>query len=251
MTINLIQHSNLSTCVRAVRTCWDSHDKGGCYPEPTDNISDSDKKLLTRVILKHKHGSTSEHLVYTFDIDGISRACLQELARHRHASPSVKSTRYTLKELKSVETFIACPYDNILYGTVEGKRTRYESKDGVKADNFLVDSGNDSIDRASVFALERLRVLLNDGISNDKAKYCLPEAYKTSLVWTINARSLQNFLSLRTSKSALWEIRNLANAIYEVLPEEHKYLFTHCVTENTDVTLSKDKYKELYEGLCD
>ena len=42
---------------------------------------------------------------------------------------------------------------------------------------------------------------------------------------SINARSLQNFLYLRTSKSALWEIRELAYNIYKTLPKEHQYLF--------------------------
>jgi len=75
------------------------------------------------------------------------------------------------------------------------------------------------------FQLEDLRSLIKEGISNDKAKYALPEAYKTELAWSINARSLQNFLALRTNKAALWEIRELAHAIYEALPEEHKYIF--------------------------
>ena len=63
----------------------------------------------------------------------------------------------------------------------------------------------------------------------DIAKYCLPESYKTELTWSINARSLQNFISLRSSKSALWEIQNLANAIYAALPDEHKFIFDECV----------------------
>ncbi|MBD3808828.1 MAG: FAD-dependent thymidylate synthase, partial [Epsilonproteobacteria bacterium] len=71
--------------------------------------------------------------------------------------------------------------------------------------------------------------ILQSGTSNDIAKYCLPESYKTELTWTINARSLQNFLHLRSSKDALWEIRNLANVIYGALPEEHKYLFEDCM----------------------
>ena len=83
-------------------------------------------------------------------------------------------------------------------------------------------------------ALEGLRQCIVEGVANDKAKYCLPEAYKTELVWTINARSLQNFLSLRTSKSALWEIRNLANEIYNQLPESHKFLYTKLVEDNKD-----------------
>jgi thymidylate synthase (FAD) len=52
----------------------------------------------------------------------------------------------------------------------------------------------------------------------------LPESYKTSLVWTINLRSLKNFLKLRTSPAALPEIRELAWAIVDQLPKEHLYL---------------------------
>jgi len=47
----------------------------------------------------------------------------------------------------------------------------------------------------SIKALENLRLILNEGISNDKAKYCLPESYKTELTWTINASRLQNFFN--------------------------------------------------------
>jgi len=43
---------------------------------------------------------------------------------------------------------------------------------------------------------------------------------------------LQNFISLRSSKSALWEIRNLANAIYDALPNEHKFIFEKCLPED-------------------
>ena len=84
---------------------------------------------------------------------------------------------------------------------------------------------NSEVNEMSIKALENLRLILKSGISNDKAKYCLPESYKTELTWSINARSLQNFLSLRSDKSALWEIRDLAHKIYENLPQEHKYLF--------------------------
>jgi thymidylate synthase (FAD) len=73
--------------------------------------------------------------------------------------------------------------------------------------------------------LNAVKHALNLGLSNDLVKYLLPESYKTELVWTINARSLQNFLSLRTDKSALWEIRELAIKIFEALPDDHKYLF--------------------------
>ena len=46
---------------------------------------------------------------------------------------------------------------------------------------------------------------------------------------TMKDRSLQNFLALRTSKAALWEIQQLCDAIYKVIPSDHKFLFEHCV----------------------
>ena len=212
MMVQLIAHMHLSNCVIAGRTCWDSFHKGGDYSISTDNVTKEDKAFLNRIINKHKHGSISEHLVYTFKISGISRALLQEFSRHRIASLSVKSSRYTLKELKDEK-----PFDE------------FKQTDHIRAGKYLVWTGNSIVDNMSIRALEGLRMAIAQGISNDIAKYCLPESYKTELTWTINARSLQNFLSLRTNKVALWEIRDLANAIYKELPTEHQYLFTHCL----------------------
>lgn len=203
MTITLMQNSSLEVCAHAIRTCWQSYDKSDCGGE-------KDKELINRVGNKYKHASTLEHLSYTFFIEGVSRALLQELARHRMASPSVKSTRYTLKELKEEEAF----YTN----------------DTKRAEKYLVMTESELVNEMSIKALENLRQVLQTKIGNDVAKYCLPESYKTSLTWTINARSLQNFIALRSSKSALWEIRTLAKELYNALPEDHKYLFEDVVT---------------------
>lgn len=202
MEVTLLNHTPLWVCSNAIRTCWQSFDKG-------DNGGEIDIALIDRVGNKLKHASTLEHLHYNFYIKGISRALLQELARHRMASLSVKSTRYTLKELKNEGEFAQNDWEN--------------------ASRYLVLSGNVDVDNASIKALNNLRQILSQNISIDIAKYCLPESYKTELTWSINARSLQNFISLRSSKSALWEIQNLANAIYAALPDEHKFIFDECV----------------------
>ena len=204
MQVNLLNFTDLKICSHAIRTCWQSFDKG-------DNGGEKDIELIDRVGNKFKHASTLEHLNYTFYISGISRACLQELARHRMASLSVKSTRYTLKELRN--------------------ETEFELGDFVRASKYIVLTTNEAVDNASIKALENLREILQSQISLDIAKYCLIESHKSELTWTINARSLQNFLSLRTSKSALWEIRNLAHEIYSALPNEHKFIFQTCVED--------------------
>ncbi|EAK1190054.1 FAD-dependent thymidylate synthase [Campylobacter upsaliensis] len=204
MRVTLLFHTPLSVCSHATRTCWQSFEKGDCGGE-------KDKELIDRVGNKFKHASTLEHLNYNFYIQEISRACLQELARHRHASFSVKSTRYTLKELRNEAKFRENDFEN--------------------AGRYLVFCGNEAVDNASIKALENLREILQTSISLDLAKYCLPESYKTELTFSINARSLQNFLSLRSSKSALWEIRALARALFEALPEEHHFIFEHCMQD--------------------
>ena len=265
MKVTLLNYTPLYICSDAIRTCWMSQDKSdtkrtlvcdtcGNYESESEegfqtfevNIGDDvhheclkcsseknhfekrcgekDRAIIDRVANQNKHSSTIEHLYYNFHISGISRACLQELARHRIASLSVKSTRYTLKELKSDEHFMNgwCITDTI--NEVDWNEDGYE-----RAKKYLVMTGDFRVDICSIGALDNLRELLLMGISNDKAKFALPEAYKTELAWSINARSLQNFLSLRTDKSALWEIRDLAYMIYEALPEDHRYLFEDAI----------------------
>lgn len=207
MQVELLHHTPLHVCSHAIRRCWDSHSKS--------DKGKLDQSLIYRVGNINKHKSVLEHLFYNFDIKGISRACLQELSRHRMASLSVKSTRYTLKELNKEESFLPLCKDN------------YK-----RAQKFIVLQGHELIDFNAIHSLENLRLAVKDGIANDIAKYIIPECYKTELVWSINARSLQNFLELRTAKVALKEIRELAYSVYKALPQEHLYLFSGCLRDD-------------------
>ena len=183
-----------------------------CYSNTPNEDIEKQKSRINKVANVQKHASTIEHIVFSFDIDGISRACLQELARHRIASYTVKSSRYTLSELKN-----ELPFDNASYFDVQ------------RSKKYIVFTGSNNVDLISVKNLENLRQLIASNYANDLAKYAMPEAYKTSLVMTINARSLQNFLELRTSKHALWEIQLLAKAMLESVPDTHKFLFEDCL----------------------
>ncbi|PAF42933.1 FAD-dependent thymidylate synthase [Helicobacter sp. 11S03491-1] len=207
MKVTLKHYTPLEVCSMAIRTCWQSFEK-------SDNGGQKDLALIDRVGNKNKHASTLEHLYYNFYIQGISRACLQELARHRMASYSVKSSRYTLKEIKEETSFLPINQTNL-----------------TRAQKYLVFTPNESVNIASIKALENLREILCANIGNDIAKYAMPESYKTELHWSINARSLQNFLELRTSRQALWEIQKLAHNIYNSLPKEHQFIFEEKITQ--------------------
>ena len=200
--VKLLSYTPLEVINTAIRTCWDSHDK-------SDNLGEKDLDLIKRVILQANHDSTSEHCVFNFFIQGISRLNLMELTRHRLASYSVKSTRYTLKELRN--------------------ETEFTIKDKERASKYINLTDNNNVDECSIQALENVRRLVNNAVNynvtQDLIKYALPECYKTDLTFSINVRSLRNLLKLRTSKSAHFEIRNLAYKLYEALPEEFKFLF--------------------------
>ena len=203
MEVKLLHYTPLSVADIAICKCY------------SNKPHSEDEKRLNRiktVANQNKHASVIEHLVYSFDIDGISRACLQELARHRIASYTVKSSRYTLQELKEEK--------DIIVRHISGKEVNYNI-----ASKYVILTGNRDVDDSICVALSNLQNRVKDGTPNDIAKYHMPEAYKTLLVMTINARALQNFFQLRTNKKALWEIRLLAKAMFDALPEEHKPLF--------------------------
>ena len=200
--VKLLSYTPLEVINTAIRTCWDSHDK-------SDNLGEKDLDLMKRVLLQYRHDSCAEHCVFNFFIQGISRLNLMELTRHRLASYSVKSTRYTLKELRNESEFTI--------------------KDKERASKYINLTDNNNVDECSIQALENVRRLVNNAVNynvtQDLIKYALPECYKTDLTFSINVRSLRNLVKLRTSKTAHFEIRNLAYKLYEALPEEFKFLF--------------------------
>ena len=150
---------------------------GMCYGKPTP----SPKRV--RRCAKAGHMSVFEHATATLQIEGISRACLAQLTRHRIASYSVTSQRYC--EVGGGDWCVIPPG---IVGTDAESRYRAQASD----------------------AMWSYRAAIDEGAKPEDARYLLPEATKTSLVMTINARSLQNFLTLRLDSHAQWEIRKLA-----------------------------------------
>ena len=251
--VTLLHHTPLYISADGARTCWSSQDKSDtckheavtytsrlddsirtecsiCETEHLDivNIGPKDLALIDRVGNQFHHSSILEHISFNFFIDGISRACLQEVSRHRVASLSVKSSRYTISELRKEEPFTEYTDMNDQEYLPTGRE---------RAEKYLVMTTDERVNRYSILALDNLRDLVATGMSNDLSKYAIPESYRTQLTWSINLRSLQNFLSLRTDKKALPEIQHLAHLIYEALPADAQSLVAHCVKGIDDATV--------------
>ena len=204
---------------------------------------------LLRRIVNFGHESTIEHISFNFEIIGISRLCLQEIVRHRIASYTVESTRYTLhKMLKEFEPFLFSN-GNIKQLSVDidankteilGLINKYfvnpyniiESETCYYSDIALMDlyysnmfSQIESLFNSYYFVKEMLNIRRIEERPEDFLKYNLLESKRTELVMTINLRSMRNFLRLRDSKKAHFEIRKVAELMKEeILKTEFAFL---------------------------
>lgn len=179
---------------------------------------------LVKTIMDSGHTSTIEHIVFHFSIEGVSRALLQEFSRHRMASETVESTRYCLiKSLKEITP--GNQNELLLYFVIPELFNKF---DVLKVTySKLMDTCVQTIKTMNEYMkqLKTTGEIDNDIRITDYLKYCLPESFRTNIYWTINLRSLKNFLALRSSKGAHFEIRYLAKAIYdEVMKTEYAIL---------------------------
>lgn len=152
----------------------------------TDRRDTSEKRV--RRCFEQGHGAVFEFADVTMFIEGISRACSHQLVRHRMASYCQTSQRYTT--VNDEDWYVIPPALD-----TEQLRAAYHKHMGE--------------------AIGAYKAALLQGVKPEDARFLLPQATKTSITMKINARSLFNFLNLRTDKNAQWEIRELANEIKE------------------------------------
>jgi thymidylate synthase (FAD) len=162
---------------------------GICYGK-----ADQFSEKRVRNCIKMGHTSIVEHAVVSYHIDGISRSCLAQLCRHRHISLSVQSQRYCKfdeKTLKDGNWYVTPP--------------------SVKVDSKTLEEYCDDMD----CQLKKYINLTKIGVKSEDARFLLPESTKTRLVMSTNARELQSILKLRLDSHAQWEIRELAQNMYD------------------------------------
>lgn len=135
--------------------------------------------------LPEAHQSPFEHVSFTFGIEGVSRAMLAQITRHRIASFSVQSQRYVDMS------------DGFGYVIPESIEQNPEAR-------YVFDAFMRGIDTLYTY-------LRSCGVPAEDARFVLPNACETRMIVTMNARELLHFFSLRCCKRAQWEIRAVAD----------------------------------------
>ena len=136
-----------------------------------------------------KHFDVLEHVQYSFSIEEVSRVLTHQLVRHRLASYSQISAR-----LVATRGYVVPPVDYIGNQALREELRKEMTK--ALSDQWAL------WDR-----------LVKQGVRREDARYVVGDGQTTSLVMTLNARSLGHILKMRLDPEAQWEIRELAEKI--------------------------------------
>lgn len=186
----------------------------GKGPEYTSKGPDADEKLI-RFLMSNGHGTPFEHAVFQFFVKA-PIFVVREWQRHRIGSYNEQSGRYSefLPEFY-VPDHIRVPDPANKQGAI-----RYEPSGGSWHGALREDMGH-----MMESAFDEYRRLLDAGVAREMARMVLPLSLYTSYWWTVNARSLMNFLALRNAPAAQWEIQQYAKVVEamfaEVMPMTH------------------------------
>jgi thymidylate synthase (FAD) len=151
--------------------------------------ADADKDAgLINYLMRDRHGSPFEHNAFTFYIEA-PIFVFREFMRHRIASYNEESGRY--KQLEPV-FYIPASDRNLVQ---IGKPGAYEF---VAGDEKMSATTQSALAKTSADAYEKYLVMIDNGVAREVARMVLPVNIYSSMYVTMNARSLMNFLSLRT-----------------------------------------------------
>ena len=158
--------------------------KSGSPSEIFEKMDLEKARQIIKRVTGYGHASVIEHASFTFSIEGVSRAMTHQLVRHRIASYTQQSQRY------------------VTYDTFE----KYVTPPSIEENSEAKRIFNSALKKIS----ETYHKLLEMGIPKEDARFILPNAAKTNIIVTMNARELRHFFNLRCCRRSQWEIRQVA-----------------------------------------
>lgn len=173
---------------------------------------------LINYLMKNKHATPFEHVIFKFRIKA-PIFVTREWMRHRWSSFNEMSMRYHIP-------------NTINFYVPEGKNIRKQV--GKPGAYKFEEIENPELKILTIQRMQELNKhaelvyndLINLGIAKEIARCILPVSQYTEFIWTVNARSLINFISLRNEESAQFEIQEYAKIIERlfanVIPITHE-----------------------------
>ena len=161
-------------------------------------------KMLIEYLMINEHWTPFEKVVFEFHVK-CPIFIARQWFRHRIGSFNEVSGRYKVFEWECYEP--------------EQWREQGEKRQGGGTNFGLAENlsiGQIAYNSMHV-AKETYETLINSNVIKEQARIIMPLAQYTEFYWTVNFRSLANFLTLRSSEDAQKEIQDYANAILQIL----------------------------------
>lgn len=174
-----------------------------------EEMDDSDRALI-RFLLRERHGTPFEHNAFRFHV----RAPIfvaREWFRHRVGSFNEFSMRYA----KATDDFYVPSPEDVR--TQVGKPGSYSFE---PVEPGVAEAAREELAAVYAAAFAAYERLVEQGVARELARAVMPVGAYTEFYWTVNARSLMNFVSLRAAETAQREIRRYAEACERFLAEE-------------------------------
>jgi thymidylate synthase (FAD) len=173
-----------------------------------EELDEADQGLI-RFLMRERHASPFEHSVFRFHVR-CPIFVAREWFRHRFSSFNEFSMRYAVA---SDEFYVPEPED---VRTQVGKPGAYSFE---PVDDELAEETREELKAVYETAFATYERLVERGVARELARSVLPVGAYTEFYWTVNARSLMNFISLRAAEAAQREIRRYAEACEQLFAE--------------------------------
>ena len=179
-----------------------------------EEMDESDEGLI-RFLMRDRHGTPFEHNSFRFHIR-CPIFVAREWMRHRVGSFNEFSLRYA----RATEDFYVPDAEDVR--SQVGKPGSYSFE---PVSEEVAEATREQLRSVYETAYQAYEHLVELGVARELARCALPVGAYTEFYWTINARSLMNFLSLRSAETAQREIRRYAEAcerfLEQLMPVTH------------------------------
>ncbi len=196
------------TVALGAKMCYSSVD----VDKLKEGVQQKEQGSFIAKLMEMGHLSPLEHAGFTFAIEGVSRALLAQITRHRIASFSVQSQRYVSEHSQKNPDGV---FDYIVPPRIAALGEEYLQ---------IYHEQMETIQKWYDFWLAKLAET-GEPAAED-ARFVLPNAAETKLIVTMNARELLHFFSLRCCNRAQWEIRELAVRMLILVKEAAPHIFS-------------------------
>jgi thymidylate synthase (FAD) len=174
-----------------------------------EEMDTSDEGLI-RFLMRDRHGSPFEHNAFRFHVR-CPIFVAREWFRHRIGSFNEFSMRYA----KATDDFYVPEAADVR--TQVGKPGAYRFE---PVDEELAEETRRELEAIYSEAYAAYARLVEKGVARELARSVMPVGAYTQFYWTVNARALMNFVSLRNSEFAQLEIRRYAEAVEAFFAEK-------------------------------